>query len=95
MDSQITISNGATTIEGPDAIECYRAFVLASSLKLYAKTKIIPTRGVTITRMLEMATRYSGVKYKRGQAMEAAEDVEMWAKVMKSALPIIDNRTGA
>jgi hypothetical protein len=87
-DSHITISQGGTTFVGPDATNLFRAMTLASSLGLYAKCGITPTRGVTITKMLVMATQYTGKKYKRGDAAKAQADVKLWCDAMKAALPI-------
>lgn len=60
------------------------------SLKLWAVTKIIPTRGVTITKMLQMATGYTGRTYKRSEAVIAANDVKKWADEMKAAIPKVE-----
>lgn len=88
-ESYVKISSSATTYAGPDATNFYRAATLRGSLKLYAECKIIPTRGVTITKMLAMATKYTGKKYKRGEALKAANDISKWIDAMRSALPII------
>lgn len=86
--SEITYHRGGgVTFSGPDAVAFVRAAALASSLKLYAVAKIIPTRGVTITKMLAIATGITGKRYKRGEALKAAADVEKWAREMKAALP--------
>jgi len=89
MESSITVTSaGAVSYSGPDAVNLYRARLLASSLRLYAKTGIIPTRGVTATAMLRMASEYTGKAYKRGQYDAAAADVTAWANTMQAALPI-------
>lgn len=80
---------GAISFEGPDAVAFYAAAVLASSLGLYAKCKMIPTRGVTITVMLAHASKITGKTYKRGDAQKAADDVRLWSREMKAALPQI------
>ena len=87
-DSCIIVGKEGTTFVGRDATELVRAVMLANSLRLYVKSGIIPTRGVTITRMLQMAHRYTGKAYKRGQAALAAADVAVWIETMKSALPV-------
>lgn len=88
-DSSITLNaSGGMTFDGPDAVQLYRAKLLASSLKLYARSGIIPTRGVTITKMLAFASAYTGKRYKRGEAMKAHDDVQAWAAAMMAALPI-------
>lgn len=90
-DSYITVTNGkCSSFVGSDAVNYVRAELLASSLKLYAATKIIPTRGVTISKMLAMATGYTGKAYKRGDAIKAADDVKKWANEMKAALPVVE-----
>lgn len=89
-DSHIAVhKTGGMTFSGEDATNLFRAMTLASSLGLYAKCGMIPTRGVTITKMLGMATEYTGKKYKRGEALRAQEDVRLWCEAMKAALPIV------
>lgn len=54
----------------------YHLIVLKGALGLYAKTKMIPRRGITLTRMLTQATEYTGNRYpknQKGAAMAAAE----------------------
>jgi hypothetical protein len=87
-ESSISVGPGGTCFSGPDATNMFRAKMLAGSLKLYAKCGVIPTRGVTITKMLAMATQYTGKKYKRGEALKAHVDVQLWADTMLAGLPI-------
>lgn len=87
-DSHIDIhKTGGTAFVGPDAINLFRAVTLASALKLYAKTGLVSTRGITITKMLAFAKAYTGKTYKRGEAMKAHEDMRVWIETMKAALP--------
>lgn len=91
-DSYIGTNDGkCTTFVGDDAVNYVRAEVLASSLKLYATAKILPTRGVTASGMLKLATGYTKKLYKRGEYVKAAEDVQLWAREMKAALPKIES----
>jgi hypothetical protein len=83
---------GGTTFAGPDAVAYFRARTLASSIKLFMRTGIIPTRGVTGPVMLRIATEITGKAYKRGQYQAAYDDVVRWADTMKAALPVEDNR---
>ncbi len=78
----------STSYNGPDAVAMYRARVLASSLRLYARTGIRPTRGVGPARMLQMASAITRQKYKRGEYLRAAEDVKQWADTMLAALDV-------
>lgn len=82
---------GGTTLSGPDAVNLYRAATLKVSLQLYAKTGMIPTRGVTGPMMLKMATEYTGKTYKRGQYVQAAADVGVWVDTMRAALPVSES----
>lgn len=86
--SHVSVTPGGTSYVGPDAVNLYRAKVLMTSLSLYAKTGMIPTRGVTAMVMLKMAQEYTGKTYKRGQHAQAAEDVKVWVNTMQTALPI-------
>lgn len=45
----------------------YHLIALKGALGLYHKTKMIPRRGITITRMLEQATQYTGNRYPKNQ----------------------------
>ena len=89
-DSSIHISRGGTSFSGPDAVEYFRVRTLKSGLQMYVKSggQIIPTRGMGITRMLQMAGTYTGIKYKRGEALRAIDDLSIWIATMQSALPI-------
>lgn len=91
MTSEIKISKHATVYSGPDATELFRAQVLASSIKMWIKCGIIPTRGVTISKMLHLVARYSGKSYPRGKAgaAKAVADLEIWINTMRVALPIV------
>lgn len=87
-DSSITYTKEghALAFDGPDAVAYFRAVVLASSIKLMAKG-IAPTRGMTMTKLLKLATEITHKPYKRTQHERAANDVLDWARTMKAALP--------
>jgi hypothetical protein len=87
-DSKIVIGKSSTTFVGRDATQLVRAAALEACLRLYAKTGIIPTRGLTISKMLVAAAQYTGKKYRRGSANVAAADLKVWVETMKSALPV-------
>ena len=94
-DSGVTIANHATTYFGRDGVELFRVKTLKSSISLWLKCGLIPTRGVTITKMLKLATHYTGQKYTTKKAQQAVEDLQAWIDTMSSALPIDDQREGA
>lgn len=81
----------ASSFVGPDAVSMYRAALIATSLKLWVKTGIIPTRGFGITKMLAEATRITGKKYTRKTATQASADVTLFVQEMKAALPVFEN----
>lgn len=66
--------NGGITVTG-ESVSVYRLIVLKHALVLYAKTGIRPTRSLTPTAMLFLASEVTGKTYKRGQHSMAAEDV--------------------
>jgi hypothetical protein len=87
-DSGVTVNRGGTTFYGTDGVNLYKAIVLRSGLQLYARTGMKPNRAWTPTAMLDMAASYTGKKYRRGQHMDAANDLAVWIATMKAALPI-------
>ena len=80
-------TGGGSSYVGPDAVNLYRAVTVASGLRMYARSKMLLTRGATITVLLRIAGEYTGKKYKRGQAELASEDMRVWIETMKAALP--------
>ena len=90
-DSYIVYSKGrqeATSYVGRDATELYRVNMLKVSIRLWVKTGMKPTRGMGIRKMLDMATQYTGRRYKTSQASEAIDDLHNWVSTMVSAMPI-------
>ena len=78
----------AVSFVGEDAVHVFRAAALAGSLRLWAKTGMIPTRGVSGRMMLDLASQYTKRKYKRTEGEQAAADLDIFVKTMKAALPI-------
>lgn len=66
-------------------VDIFRAAILAQSLIVYAKLKMIPTRGVGPVQMLKMASEYTGRKYKRGDYLKAAEDLKGHVEFLKAS----------
>ena len=77
-------NNGGTTFAGPKAVDVLRCAMLKRFIALHAKTGIIPTRGVTITKMFTMTTEYTGKKYKRGEHDKAVRDLDLICDVKVS-----------
>lgn len=90
-DSAIHVKDGQiTAYVGFDATRLMRARMLKSFIDLHKKTGMIPTRGVTITKMFAMAKEYTGQKYKRGEHDRAVNDLNVWIATMMSALPRVE-----
>lgn len=70
--------NGGMSFTG-GGVEIFRATSIASGLRLYAKTGMKPNRMWSPTAMLDAASNITGVKYKRGQYDQAADDLQKWA----------------
>lgn len=61
----------------------FRAVVIASALELYAKTGMKANTAYTPKNMLATAGQITGVAYKRGAYMQAAQDLRAWANARK------------
>lgn len=92
MDSFIKVrKNGELSIAvGSDAMRVMQVSTIIQGLKMDIATggHMILTRGATPTKLLQMATEYTGKKYKRTQKQQAIDDLEEWRNLMLSALPI-------
>lgn len=64
-------------------MDVFRARVIATGLRLYAKTKMMPNRHYTPTAMLRAASEMTGEKYKRGEYLKAAADLTALADEMQ------------
>jgi hypothetical protein len=91
-ESYIETGPGGTAFVGPDAIRLHRAIYLANSIALHGRCGMIPTRGMTITKMFKIATSITGQTYRRGQHARAIADLRTWIAVMQAALPIEEAR---
>ena len=76
----------AISFSGTEAVDVFRCATLMSALGLL-KVGITPTRGLTMTKALKMATEYTGQAYKRTEADRARADLKVWLELMKSTIP--------
>ena len=91
MDSELHVKDGKiTAYVGYDATQLMRVRMLKGFIDLHKKTGLIPTRGVTITKMFRMAQQYTGQKYKRGEHDRACADLSVWINNMALALPVVE-----
>ena len=87
--SEIVHGPGGSMYAGPDAVNLVRAVHLKAALSMYAKTKMLMTRGATPTMLLVMAREYTGKTYKGANKYhDAAEGVQVWIDTMRAALPV-------
>ncbi len=80
------------SLVGRDAVSLMRVATIISGIKMNIATggQMILTRGATITKLLTMATEYTGQKYgprKAGEKERAIKDLEVWLQTMKSTIP--------
>lgn len=86
MESYIEKSAGGLSFVGPEATTLFAAIALKSALIGYAKFKMQPNRHYTPTYMLKAAASLTGRQYKRGQHMQAAQDVAAWIETARAAI---------
>lgn len=73
MQSQIVAhKSGGMSFTGRPAVSVFQCKVLASALRLYAKTGLKANRMYTPKNMLATAAALTGKTFKRGQYEEAA-----------------------
>lgn len=94
MNSHIQLDERGRTSSfvGPDAVALFRAATIASGLEMYGKHRIQPNRNWTPKNMLAAATGITKKTYKRGEYLKASEDVKLWVKKMKAAIPVLDSK---
>lgn len=91
-ESFVKVDNTGTSFVGPDATRLYRANVIRQSISFHKKTGMIPTRGMTITKLFALATGITGKPYKRGDHDKAYADLTTWINTMIAALPVIGDK---
>jgi hypothetical protein len=86
--------DGGTVLTG-DAVTLYRWKSIQQFIGLYMKTGMIPTRGVTISKMIKMAGEITGKKYKNNRPgwQQAYDDLQVSCDTLRAAMPVIDERT--
>jgi len=76
-----------TSFNGPEAVSVYAMTVLASGLRLYAKTGMQPNRAYTPKAMMSAAERYTGRKFKARDYEGAAQALKDAAQALAQSLP--------
>lgn len=86
-DGSLAVASGA--------VEVFRLATLASALKLYSTTRILPNRSVNATDLLTLANRATGHHYRRGQYAMAAEGVLEVMRRLKATVPVVGREKDA
>lgn len=89
MDGIKTFGNDGVSISGNEAVNFYRALVLKGAIGLLQKG-ITPTRGLTMTKALKLATGYTGKAYKRTQSDLAVLELQTWIDNERPNIPFND-----
>ena len=91
-DSHIVVNADGTPVcfVGPDATDLFRVRVIRASILMHKQCGIIPTRGVTITRLFQIASGYTGKPYKRGQHDQALADLDRHLAAFTASMPIVE-----
>lgn len=91
--SEIVVNKdgGAVCYSGPDAVDIFRLKTLRNGIDMHKKFGMIPTRGVTITKMLAMVTAFSGKTYKGKTKHDAAmADLDARINGLMASMPIVE-----
>jgi hypothetical protein len=64
---------------GEHAVSVFQCKVIASGLRLYAKTGMMPNRNYTPKNMMAMATQLTGIKFKARDYLGAADALNLLA----------------
>ena len=93
---QVNDKGQTTSYVGRDAVKLYGVIALRACLMMYIRTngRMIPTRGMTITRMLASAAALCGKQYKRGTSgiQQAIDDLTVWIEAAKASMPVVNGK---
>ena len=76
-----------TTFSGPRAVDVFAMLTIASGLRLYATTGMIPNRMYTPKTMMNAAARHTGRKFKARDYEGAAAALTEAAEALAANLP--------
>ena len=68
------------------AVNVFAASVIASGLRLYARTGIKPNRAYTPSNMMRMAAKVTGRKFKARDYLGAAKAIDDWKAAYMASL---------
>lgn len=76
----------ARSFVGPEAVDVFAMAVIATGLRLYARTGIRPNRAYTPKAMMAAATRYTGLDFAPRAYEKAAEALTARVQAEKARL---------
>ena len=88
-ESYVQHGIGGTSFVGPDAVNLFRAKSCKVALGLAARGIKLARNQPSSTRLLQVATGYTGKAYKRGQYATAIADLEAWIRAMECAMSVV------
>ena len=102
-DTKMHVSKSYVTLDsrgkissyvGEDATRLAAAIILRSAIEMWRKSGIIPTRGMTIRRMLDRASHVTGKTYGpprgvRGASL-AEQHLTLWIEAMRASMPVVE-----
>ena len=83
----ITVSSSGTMFSGDNSVRLFQAIALKQALKLHAKG-IRVNRHTTNRNLLDLATNFTGRKYKKTELEAASIDIEAWIEKAKETADI-------
>jgi hypothetical protein len=75
------------SFDGAAGVSIYRATVIASALRTYAKTGLRMNRAYTPSAMMKAAADITGRKFKARDYLGAADALKAWADATNAANP--------
>jgi hypothetical protein len=89
QQSYIEHHASATSFVGPAAVAIYRATVIESALRLYAKSGLRVNRAYTPAAMMRVAAEITGKKFKARDYLGAADALRAWRTDPANVPPVI------
>ena len=88
---QLTEKGELSALVGRDAVALMRVQTILMGIKMHVKSggRMMITRGMGITKLLALASQYTGNKYKRTETEKALDELNVWFQTMKSSLPVV------
>lgn len=87
--SRIEVGPGGTAFVGRDAVDLFRVKTLRVAINAHKRSGLIMTRGLTVTRMMQIATEITGKPYKGATKHDAAlADLDAHIAAAEASMPI-------